>query len=57
MFDRVLNAPLVFYGTAILRITFVVVVCVSTVKRVLHNFTKYIPGVRVNQIVNKCLNG
>ena len=57
MFDRVLNAPLVFYGTAILRITFVVVVCVSTVKRVLHNFTKYFPGTRVNQIVNKCLNG
>ena len=57
MFDRVLNAPLLFYGTAIPRITFVGVFCVSTVKSVLHNFTKYFPGARVNQIVNKCLNG
>ena len=57
MFDRVLNAPLLFYGTAIPRITFVGVFCVSTVKSVLHNFTKYFPGARVNQIVNKYLNG
>ena len=57
MFDRILNAPLIFCGTAILRITFVGVFCVSTVKRVLHNFMKYFPGARVNQIVNKCLNG
>ena len=31
--------------------------CVSPVKPVLHNFTKYFPGARVNQIVNKCRNG
>ena len=55
MFDTVLNAPLVFYGTAILRITFVGVFCMSTVKRVLHNFMKYFPGARVNQIVNVCM--
>ena len=53
MFDRVLNAPLLFYGTAIPRIIFVRAFCVSTVKRVLHNFTKYFPGARVNQIVNE----
>ena len=61
MFNKVLNAPLVFYGIAILRMNFAglklkIAGCVSTLKRFFHNFTKYFPGTRVNQTANKCLN-
>ena len=54
MFDRVLNATLVFYGIAILRITFAgsffikIVGCVSAERTLLKEFTDDFSGIFQN---------
>ena len=55
MFDRVLDAPLVFYGIAILKIIFagVFFVLKFQVVYLLHHFTRHFAGARVYQIVHK----